>query len=140
MVARAVEAILDALDAGGDGAYVQPMPAGLQNRRRTRVRRAAGFLVVGALFVALATGVIPGNAATNASATVQAQAVQEVRPLDTTELGLSRPIGIAYDPTAHAFVVAARGSGVTNLIRLTPWEESLGASRLPRPEPSTLTV
>jgi hypothetical protein len=94
-------------------------------------------LLVSVLFVPL-LAVHPTGAATNSGAVV-AQPVQEVRSLDTTELGLSRPTGVAYEPNVDSLVVAAQRGGETALIRVTPAEDLLGSATLPATEPSTLT-
>jgi sugar lactone lactonase YvrE len=102
--------------------------------------RAGGIVAVllgTGLLVAPLTAIASG-AATNAAAVV-AQPVREVRPIDTTELGVSRPSGIAYEPDANALVVAARRGGGTAAIRVTPTEDVLGSLTLPQTDPSTMT-
>ncbi|HET6918373.1 MAG TPA: hypothetical protein VFI46_02790 [Jiangellaceae bacterium] len=99
----------------------------------------ARLLFVGALAVPGAV-VAPTGAATQAAASLAAQPVQEVRPIDTTELGLSKPTGVAYLPSQNALVVAARRAGQTPLIRVTPVEDFLGSLVLPDAEAITLTA
>jgi len=74
------------------------------------------------------------------AASPAARPVQEVRPIDTTELGLSGPTGVAYLPDDNALVVAARRGGRTQLIRVTPVGDLLGSLLLPDAETTTLTA
>jgi hypothetical protein len=115
------------------------MLPGQWNRRRVHARRIVGALSVSGLLVIPFVAAHPTGAATNGGASVVAQAVQEVRPIDTTELGLSRPTGIAYDPGANALIVATGRGGQTAAIRVTPSEDVLGSLTLPQTDPSTMT-
>src|SRR5260370_1140678 len=115
--------------------YVREVMAGFQGRR---VRAAVAVSVVALLSAPFALGT-PAHGAVP-TATIQAQGVAEVQTIDTTELGVTHPGGVAYDRAANALVVAAAANGTTAIAKVTPTGDALGSSVLPAADPSTLAV
>ena len=54
--------------------------------------------------------------------------LEEVRSLDTNDLGLLNPAGLAFSPDANVFfVMEAPTWNQANVVTMTPYEESVGA-------------
>jgi DNA-binding beta-propeller fold protein YncE len=70
---------------------------------------------------------------------VNAPPATEVRSILTGEFGFPHPTGLAYLTKKRVFLVAAAGRGRTRLLRLDPFEESLGTLTLPTINASTLS-
>ncbi len=72
--------------------------------------------------------------------TVALQPVTEVRPFDTTELGVPHPTGVAYDAATNTFAVAAASDSGTKVATTSPYEDPLGATAYPPSDPATLAT
>src|SRR4051812_25577050 len=82
-------------------------------------RRHPKFLIgtafaIGALVLAGCVPAAPPSTPPPAP-TVTLQTVDEVRPFDTTELGVPHPTGVAYDAASNRFAIAAVSDGSTKV-------------------------
>jgi hypothetical protein len=66
--------------------------------------------------------------------------LEEVRPFDTTELGVPHPTGVAYDAATDRFAIAAVSDGSTKVALTSPFEDPLGATAFPASDPATLAT
>ena len=89
---------------------------------------AASMIVVG-------LGSAPAEATARAPSPLIAR---EVRTIYTSEFGLPSPRGIAYDPVWKSLLIAGGGRGETRVLALTPTEEKMASTTLPRGDASTL--
>ena len=97
----------------------------------TSVAGATALSLLFSLFL-----VLPDHAATGSGV----RAPQTVRSIWTSDFGIPRPTGLAYDPARGEFLVAQADAGGTLVSRLTLGEESRGTFRLPTvTDPRTLS-
>jgi hypothetical protein len=96
-------------------------------RRAVAALMAASMIVVG-------LGSAPVEATARAPSPLLAR---EVRTIYTSEFGLPSPRGVAYDPVWKSLLIAG-GRGETRVLALTPTEEKMASTTLPRGDATTL--
>ena len=96
---------------------------------------------LGVLAAAVAAMVAAPTSASASSAPLFAfDDVGEVRSIQTADVGVARPDGLAYSRRGDALLVADRRRGHTSVVRLSLSEERDGSISLPRiSRPSTLS-
>jgi hypothetical protein len=100
---------------------------------RRAVRLLTAYVALSAVLVPLALAPTPAGARPR-----KVRQAVEVRSVFTSEFGLRRPAGLAYDPGRGVLLVAQAGRGGTGVLQLTPTEAPRGTIRLPKVTASTL--
>jgi Bacterial Ig domain/K319L-like, PKD domain len=140
--AASSEAISLALRPGKVGEGMKSTDIRAARRRGFAVRSAARsamlcFLAATTLCVASATAAPTRGMSQVASAV----AIQEVRSIPASDLGVRSPAGLAYLPRDGSFVVAGSAGRHTRLVRLNPEGDELGILRVGQlPRRTTLSA
>jgi sugar lactone lactonase YvrE len=109
----------------------------LEQRPRLPARRAVrlltAYVALSAVLVPLALGPAPA-----AARRAKVREALEVRSLFTSEFGVRRPAGLAYDAASGVLLVPRAARRGTAVLQLAPTENSRGTIRLPNVNASTL--